>query len=87
MPKNDSPAYGPEVGFFQHEWNNPPPPFNPLFDPLAKGRSERVVTSMEADKFYDSHTREECAAEYRRRYDALKAEDDAARQPPDQESR
>lgn len=60
----------------QHfEWlhNNPPIPFNPDFDPKAKDRSSRVTASMEADKFYDNHTREECAIEWRRRYDDLKS--------------
>lgn len=61
------------VGFFENEWANPPPPFNPDFDPLAKGRYEAVTTSMEADDFYAGHTREECKAEWGRRYDALKA--------------
>lgn len=66
--------YGPEVGPFQHEWNHPPAPFNPDFDPKAKGRYEAVTASMEADDFYATHTREECKEEWRRRYDKLKAE-------------
>lgn len=59
-------------GYFQSQWQNPPAPFNPLFDPEAKGRYERVTKSMEDDDFYSSHTREECKAEWRKRYDADK---------------
>lgn len=66
-------TYGPEVGPFQHEWNNPPAPFNPAFDPKAKDRYAAVTASMEADGFYAKHTREECKAEWARRYDAEKA--------------
>jgi hypothetical protein len=54
-----------------------PATFNPQFDPKAKARSAQVSASMEADGFYDKHTREECKAEWRRRYDALKAQDEA----------
>jgi len=61
------------VGGFQYEWQNPPPPFNPQFDPGAKARYERVSQSMQADGYYDGHTRAECAADWRRRYDADKA--------------
>ena len=60
------------VGFFEEQWRNPPPPFNPNFDPGAKARYERVTRSMEADGFYSSHTREECKEEWRRRYEADK---------------
>ncbi|MBS7671751.1 hypothetical protein [Croceicoccus gelatinilyticus] len=67
-------TYGPEVGFFQNAWNNPPAPFNPLYDPAAKGRYAAVTASMEADNFYAGHTREECKVEWRRRYEALKGE-------------
>ena len=63
------------VGFFQEQWRNPPPPFNPLFDPKAKDRYARVTRSMEEDDFYASHTREECKAEWRRRYKELEAID------------
>ena len=55
---------------FAREWDNPPTPFNPAFDPTAKARSAAVVTGMEFDNFYSTHTREQCAAEYRTRYDA-----------------
>lgn len=58
------------VGMFNHDVA--PAPFNPLYDPKAKARYAEVTASMERDGFYDSHTREECAAEWRRRYDALK---------------
>ena len=59
------------IGFgYWHK--NPPAPFNPLYDPGAKARYAAVTKSMEADGFYDNHTREECAAEWRRRYEELK---------------
>ena len=86
MPAKKHPSYGPEVGFFEDQWNNPPPPFNPDFDPLAKGRFERVTASMEADNFYEGRSREECASEWRRRYEALKEQDEAAGQPSSQRS-
>lgn len=61
------------VGFFQEEWRNPPAPFNPDFDPEAKDRYARVTASMEADDYYATHTREECKAEWAKRYEADKA--------------
>lgn len=64
-------TYGPEVGFFQHQWNNPPPPFNPVFDPRAKDRYAAVSKSMADDDFYSTHSRAECADEWKRRYNAL----------------
>lgn len=60
------------VGMFTNEWNNPPKPFNPAYDPKAAGRSKAVSSSMEAGNYYATHTRAECAAEWRRRYDAEK---------------
>jgi hypothetical protein len=67
------------VGFFEQAWKNPPAPFNPLFDPKAKDRFAAVTKSMEADNFYASHSREECRAEWRRRYDEREAADAASR--------
>jgi hypothetical protein len=61
------------VGFFESQWRNPPPSFNPLFDPNAAARFASVTASMEADGFYISRSRAECKAEWERRYDALKA--------------
>jgi hypothetical protein len=49
---------------------NPPAPFNPLYDASVKDRYARVTASMSEDAFYDTHTREECKAEWARRYDA-----------------
>ena len=60
------------VGFFEEQWRNPPAPFNPLFDPKAKDRYAAVTRSMEKDDYYANHSREECKAEWARRYDALK---------------
>ena len=52
---------------------NPPAPFNPDYDPRAQGWRNQASDSMMQDGFYDNHTREECAAEWRRRYDALRS--------------
>ena len=49
-------------------WKNGPGPLNPNFNPDAKELYAKTTTSMERDNFYASHTREECAAEWRRRY-------------------
>lgn len=65
------------VGFFEKQWQNPPAPFNPDFDPKAKARYSAVTKSMEDDDFYAAHSREECRDEWRRRYDEFKARDDA----------
>ena len=61
------------LGPFDFWHRNKPAPFNPAYDPKADGRRARVTASMEADDFYATHTRPECAAEWRRRYDAEKA--------------
>ena len=58
----------------QHfEWlhNNPPPPFNPDYDPKAEARFHQVTQSLVDEGFYKAHTREECKLEWRRRYDQL----------------
>ena len=60
------------LGGFDYEWRNPPPPFNPLFDPDAAARYAAVSASMESDGFYSGHSREQCRIEWRRRYDAIK---------------
>lgn len=65
------------VGFFEHQWRHPPPPFNPLFDPKAKARYAEVSRSMEDDGFYEANDREACRIEWRRRYDLLEARDKA----------
>lgn len=59
------------VGFFEEHWRNPPDPFNPDYDPKAKGRYDEVTNGMKADNFYAGHSREECRLEWRRRYEAL----------------
>lgn len=66
-------AYTGHLGFFDHQWKNPPAPFNPAFDPKARGRFETVSSSMERDGYYTGHTREECKVEWARRYEQLKA--------------
>ena len=68
-------AYTGWLGPFNFWHRNKPLPFNPAFDPKAADRRRRVTASMEADGFYASHTRSECAAEWRRRYDTQKLED------------
>jgi len=52
--------------------NNPPPPFNPDYDPKAIKRSRRVTQSMEADNYYANHSREECREEWHGRYERSK---------------
>ena len=59
-------------GMFTEYWRNPPPPFNPDYDPAAKDRYTRVTASMEADDYYSNHTREECRIEWARRYEEEK---------------
>lgn len=51
---------------------NPPAPFNPDYNPLSHEWSRQASQSMVDDGFYANHTREECAAEYAKRYAALK---------------
>lgn len=58
----------------EYWWDNTPAPFNPHYDPAARARYARVTESIERDGFYDTHSREECAAEWRKRYDADKGE-------------
>jgi hypothetical protein len=58
--------------YFMFLHNNPPAPFNPDYDPKATERARQVTRSMEADDFYATHNREECKAEWGRRYDELK---------------
>jgi len=70
-------SYTGYLGAFDFEHKNPPPPFNPDADPLAKMRSAEVTASMEADGFYSAHSREECKEEWGRRYDCLTARDRA----------
>lgn len=55
-----------------HQFARDPVCLNPDADPLAKGRCEKVTASMVADDYYANHTREECKAEWRIRYDTLK---------------
>lgn len=53
--------------------NPPPPPFNSEFNAQSVVWFRDVAHSMEMDGFYDGNSREECAAEWRRRYDFVKA--------------
>lgn len=48
------------------------PILNPDFDPKSKLRYSAVTSSMVKDRYYSSHTREECKAEWRKRYEELK---------------
>lgn len=56
---------------FQHE--NPPAPFNPSYNPKSQEWSDKASKKMLSQGFYDNHTLEECAKEYRRLYDKFKA--------------
>lgn len=71
----------PHRGSFAWHHDNPPEPFNPEADPKAKERYRAVSASMEADGYYERHSREECKAEWGRRYDALKAAEEATPAP------
>ena len=55
-----------------------PRPFNPAYDPKAKGRYAAVTASMEADGYYEKNTRAECAVEWRRRYEVAALADHQA---------
>lgn len=59
--------------YFEKLHKNPPPPFNPEFNAQSLVWFREVTHSMEREGFYENHTREECAAEWRRRYDLVKA--------------
>lgn len=59
-------------GMFNHAHACIPKPFNPEFDPRAKGWWRDAIASMQAEGWYENHTRPENAAEFRRRYDVLK---------------
>jgi len=72
MPKKKKPTIE-EMFLFEH--NNPPAPFNPLYDPKASARYKEVTTSMERDNFYTTHTREECKIEWGQRYSNLSLKD------------
>ena len=61
------------VEHFEHQHNNPPAPFNSAYNPNAAGYYKQVSKSMEEDGFYDSHSRVECAIEWRKRFDFLNA--------------
>jgi hypothetical protein len=56
----------------QH-WNFPPSPFNPLFDERAAGWHQKVIDSMQTDGLYETMEIPERKAEFRKRYDAVKA--------------
>jgi hypothetical protein len=64
---------GSHLGFFAHHHLNPPPPFNPLADPQSERRYAQVTASLVADAFYDHHDREDCKAEWARRYETLRS--------------
>lgn len=49
-----------------------PAPFNPLYDPRDAGWLRQAADSMDADGFYASHTRIDCAVEIRTRYNTIK---------------
>ena len=53
---------------------HPPAPFNPDYDSQAATKYAQVVAGLEDDGWYANHTREECKAEWRRRYESLTEE-------------
>ena len=55
---------------FKNLHDNPPAPFNIGYKPLAAKYSDEVAREMESEGFYDTHTRVECATEFRIRYNA-----------------
>jgi hypothetical protein len=57
---------------FKHLHENPPAPFNPDYDPKAKDRYRQVTKSMQEDDYYNTHSQEECKAEWHKRYNNLK---------------
>lgn len=59
-------------GPFWREHNFPPAPFNPDSNAQqAAKRYSQVTASLEADNFYQTHSREECKAEWAKRYASL----------------
>lgn len=46
--------------FFLSQWDNPPAPFNPAYNPAGL-TVEQAAQQLEAEEYYDTHTREECA--------------------------
>lgn len=66
--------YSKLAGYFEKLHENPPPAFNPDYNPNAKSAWGVVIKSMEDDGFYSNHTREECASEFKRRYEAAMAD-------------
>jgi len=62
-------------GYFAYHHDHPPAPFNPKADPRAIERYRAVTSSMEKDRFYDNHTRQECKEEWARRYDLIVEEE------------
>jgi len=57
---------------FKEQHDNPPAPFNPDYDPKAKDRYRQVTKSMQEDDYYNTHSQEECKAEWHKRYNNLK---------------
>lgn len=56
---------------FESLHNNPPKPFNPQYNSGYAEVANSVTKNMEEDGYYDTHTREECAAERKRRIDQM----------------
>ena len=48
-------------------WHTAPPAFNPYYDPKHAPLMQSVAAAMDAEGYYDTHTRDECATELRRR--------------------
>ena len=52
-------------------WPSPPKSFNPEFNPDARGAWGVASKEMEAEGFYDTHSRDECAVEIKKRAEAI----------------
>lgn len=48
-------------------WHNAPLPFNAYYDPKYGPLVQATALVMDAEGYYEAHTRDECATELRRR--------------------
>ena len=52
-------------------WGPRPGPLNPSYRVYAAESLSEAAASMEKERYYENHTRHQCAAEIKRRYFAL----------------
>lgn len=60
------------LGPMDYWHRNAPAAFNPAYRKEARAWAAATSASMEADGYYDRHSRAECAAEWQRRYNLFK---------------